>query len=86
MMARTFEITDRCIKDMRCVAACIRRAIHPTLDEPGYAEATQLYINPERCIGCGACASACLNGAIVAPGDSPAQLSECAQADAWYWD
>ena len=83
--ARAFQIDARCIKDMLCVAACIRKAIHPTLDDPEYAEAKQLYINPRRCIGCGACANACLSGAIVAPGESPAEFSVFAELNA-AWD
>lgn len=81
-MARAFVINDRCIKDMRCVEACIRRAIHPTPGESGFADAAQLYINPRRCIGCGACAAACLHGAVYAPDEAPAQFSQIGQLNA----
>lgn len=84
-MARAFVINDRCIKDMRCVAACLRRAIHPTLDDPAFARAKQLYINPKRCIGCGSCANACRNGAILGPDDNIADISAFAEFNAaWY--
>ena len=84
-MTRAFVINDRCIKDMRCIAACIRKAIHPTLEDPEYAEAGQLHINPLRCIGCGACASACLSNAIFAPEDLAAEYPKFAEVNAtWY--
>lgn len=85
LMARAFVINDRCIKDMRCVAACMRKAIHPTLNDLEYAEAEQLHINPLRCIGCGSCANVCPTGAILAPGDSPMQFRYFAELNAaWY--
>ena len=84
-MSRAFVINNRCIKDMRCVSACVRKAIHPTLDDPGYATAEQLHINPRRCIGCGACANACLTGAIFAPEDLPTDFSHFVELNAaWY--
>ena len=84
-MARVFVINDRCIKDMRCVAACVRKAIHPTLDDPAYLTAKQLHINPRRCIGCGSCANGCLSGAILGPDDPIADFPALAELNAaWY--
>jgi ferredoxin--NADP+ reductase len=40
--------------------------IHPTPDEPGFATAEMLYIDPAACVDCGACVSACPVGAIAA--------------------
>lgn len=84
-MSRIHVINDRCIKDMRCIAVCVRKAIHPTRNDPGYASAGQLHINPKRCIGCGACVAACLNGAIFQLADLPAAFQPFAQINAaWY--
>lgn len=70
---------------MRCVTACLRKAIHPTLDDPRYVDAAQLHINPKRCISCGSCVTACLNGAILAPEDFPTQFPHLAEVNAdWY--
>jgi ferredoxin--NADP+ reductase len=39
--------------------------IHPSPDEPGFATAETLYIDPVACVDCGACVSACPVGAIA---------------------
>lgn len=56
-----YVITQPCVrtKDASCVQVCPVDCIHPTPDEPGYAEAEQLYIDPESCIDCDACATVC---------------------------
>jgi ferredoxin--NADP+ reductase len=38
--------------------------IHPSPDEPGFATAEMLHIDPAACVDCGACVSACPVGAI----------------------
>lgn len=84
-MSRIHVINDRCIKDLYCVDVCMREAIQPTPADPGYAHATQLYIDPKRCIGCGACATACLSGAIFSVEDLPRELQHFARINAaWY--
>jgi NAD-dependent dihydropyrimidine dehydrogenase PreA subunit len=57
----TFVITEPCIgtKDGACVDVCPVDCIHPTKSEPGFAEATMLFIDPAECIDCGACEPAC---------------------------
>jgi ferredoxin--NADP+ reductase len=39
--------------------------IHPSPDEPEFASAEMLYIDPVACVDCGACVSACPVGAIA---------------------
>lgn len=59
-------ITQSCCSDGSCVYACPVNCIHPTPDEPGFATAEMLYIDPVACVDCGACVSACPVGAISA--------------------
>ncbi|MDT5191560.1 MAG: ferredoxin/flavodoxin---NADP+ reductase [Mycobacterium sp.] len=58
-------ITQSCCSDGSCVFACPVNCIHPTPDEPGFATAEMLYIDPAACVDCGACVSACPVGAIT---------------------
>ncbi|MGE2734993.1 4Fe-4S binding protein [Mycolicibacterium vaccae] len=58
-------VTQSCCSDGSCVYACPVNCIHPTPDEPGFATAEMLYIDPEACVDCGACVSACPVGAIL---------------------
>jgi ferredoxin/flavodoxin---NADP+ reductase len=59
-------ITQSCCSDGSCVYACPVNCIHPSPDEPGFATAEMLYIDPAACVDCGACVSACPVGAISA--------------------
>lgn len=84
-MRRYSVITERCVQDLHCVAACLRHAIHPLPGEGGFEECQQLFIHPRRCIGCGACVSACENGAIFEVEELPESLTRCVEANAaWY--
>ena len=58
-------ITQSCCNDGSCVYACPVNCIHPSPDEPGFATAEMLYIDPAACVDCGACVSACPVGAIA---------------------
>lgn len=58
-------ITQSCCSDGSCVYACPVNCIHPTPDEPGFATAEMLFVDPDACVDCGACVSACPVGAIV---------------------
>ncbi|MFZ0833486.1 MAG: FAD-dependent oxidoreductase [Mycobacterium sp.] len=58
-------ITQSCCSDGSCVYACPVNCIHPTPDEPGFATAEMLHIDPVACVDCGACVSACPVGAIA---------------------
>ncbi len=46
--------------------SCPVNCIHPSPDEPEFAHAEMLYIDPYACVDCGACVSACPVGAIRA--------------------
>ncbi|MDF0529751.1 FAD-dependent oxidoreductase [Tsukamurella sp. 8F] len=52
-------ITQSCCSDASCTFACPVNAIHPTPDEPGFATAEMLYVDPDTCVDCGACVTAC---------------------------
>ncbi len=58
-------ITQSCCSDGSCVYACPVNCIHPSPDEPGFATAEMLYIDPAACVDCGACVAACPVGAIA---------------------
>ncbi len=58
-------ITQSCCSDGSCVYACPVNCIHPSPDEPGFATAEMLHIDPVACVDCGACVSACPVGAIA---------------------
>ena len=58
-------ITQSCCSDGSCVYACPVNCIHPSPEEPGFATAEMLYIDPVACVDCGACVSACPVGAIT---------------------
>lgn len=57
-------ITQSCCSDGSCVYACPVNCIHPSPDEPEFASAEMLYIDPVACVDCGACVTACPVGAI----------------------
>lgn len=54
-----YAITRSCCNDATCVSVCPVNCIHPAPDEPGYATAEMLYIDPQTCIDCGACVDVC---------------------------
>ncbi len=58
-------VTQSCCSDASCVFACPVNCIHPTPDEPDFATAEMLYVDPDACIDCGACITACPVDAIV---------------------
>ena len=58
-------VTQSCCGDASCAFACPVNAIHPTPDEPDFATAEMVYIDPVSCVDCGACITACPVGAIT---------------------
>jgi NAD-dependent dihydropyrimidine dehydrogenase PreA subunit len=71
-----YVITEACIgqKDGSCTAVCPVNCIHPTPDEPGFAEVEHLFIDPDECIDCDACVPECPVDAIFAYDDIPDEL------------
>lgn len=61
----THVITRACCNDASCVAVCPVNCIHPTPEEPEFATAEMLYIDPATCIDCGQCLDECPVSAIV---------------------
>lgn len=80
-------ITQSCCSDGSCVYACPVNCIHPSPDEPGFATAEMLFIDPVACVDCGACVRACPVGAIAPESRlEPEQLPFVALNAAYYPD
>jgi ferredoxin len=83
----TYVITEPCIgsKDSSCVEVCPVDCIHPTPDEPGFAEAKMLFVDPDVCIDCGGCVLACPVEAILPEARVPAEASFYTTLNAEYF-
>ena len=55
----TYVITQNRCNDASCAPVCPVNCIHPTPDDPDFATAEMLYIDPDTCIDWGACPDAC---------------------------
>ncbi|MFE6860956.1 FAD-dependent oxidoreductase [Nocardia sp. NPDC057668] len=80
-----YVITQNCCNDASCVAACPVGCIHPTPEEPGFATAELLHIDPATCIDCGACADACPVDAIRPETALTAETRPFASVNAGYY-
>lgn len=80
-----YVITDTCTKDNHCIDSCPVNCIHPTPDEPNYAEVAQLFVNPGECIDCGACIPVCPTTSIYVLEELPAELSAFVEKNAAYY-
>jgi ferredoxin len=82
-----YVIAEPCIgtKDTACVDACPVDCIHPKKDEPAFADATQLYIDPVECIDCGACVPVCPVTAIFALDELPDKWKQYTEMNAKYY-
>jgi NAD-dependent dihydropyrimidine dehydrogenase PreA subunit len=80
-------IAEPCIgvKDTACVAVCPVNCIHPTKEEAEFADATQLYIDPDTCIDCGLCVDECPVKAIFPEDDLPEQWHNYVQINTDYF-
>ncbi|HEY3946623.1 MAG TPA: ferredoxin family protein [Solirubrobacteraceae bacterium] len=83
----TYVIAEPCIgvKDYSCVEVCPVDCIHPTLDEPDYAQVDQLFIDPEECIDCDACVEACPVDAIFPEDQVPEEWQGFTELNAAYY-
>lgn len=81
-----YVITGTCTKDEHCIETCPVNCIHPTKDEPDFATAAQLYVNPMECIDCGACIPVCPTTSIFNLEELPAELQEFVQKNAAYFN
>ncbi len=70
------------VKDTACVVVCPVDCIHPTAGEAGFAEAEQLYIDPQTCIDCGLCVDECPVKAIFQDTDLPAEWTDFIEKNA----
>ncbi|MBT0565821.1 FAD-dependent oxidoreductase [Williamsia sp. CHRR-6] len=78
-------ITQPCCNDASCVAVCPVNCIHPTPDEPEFATAEMLYIDPDTCIDCGACIDECPVEAIFPDDQLDARGERYLQINADYY-
>lgn len=80
-------IAEPCVgvKDTACADVCPVDCIHPRPDEPGFAEAEQLYIDPETCIDCGLCVEECPVKAIFPDEELPEKWRVFAEKNAAYF-
>lgn len=81
-------IAEPCIgtKDTACVNVCPVDCIHPTREEPDFATATMLYINPQECIDCGLCVDECPVKAIFPEDDLPEKWRNYVQLNVAYFE
>lgn len=82
-----YVIAKPCIgvKDTACIAVCPVDVIHPRPDEPDFAAAEQLYIEPDPCINCGLCATECPVSAIFHDNDVPPEWADFIEKNAAYF-
>ena len=83
----TYIITEPCIhgKDATCIEVCPVDCIHPRKDEAEFADAAQLYINPDECIDCGACVPVCPVAAIFPEAEVPKKWKRFIQVNYGHW-
>jgi NAD-dependent dihydropyrimidine dehydrogenase PreA subunit len=68
------------------VDVCPVDCIHPPKNDPDFAEAKMLYINPAECIDCGACEPACPVEAIFEEDAVPEAQKQYTAINAAYFE
>jgi NAD-dependent dihydropyrimidine dehydrogenase PreA subunit len=73
-----YVLAQPCIgtKDLSCVEVCPVDCIHPTQDEAGFDDESQLYIDPEECIDRDACVESCPRGRVLRRGSAARRVAE----------
>jgi len=81
-------IAEPCIgtKDTACVAVCPVDCIHPVAEADEFADAKQLFIDPETCIDCGLCVDECPVQAIFPEEDLPEEWESYIASNAEYFE
>ncbi|PPJ16246.1 4Fe-4S dicluster domain-containing protein, partial [Nocardia nova] len=80
-----FVVTQRCCNDASCLSECPVDCIRPRPDDPDFATAEMLYIDPQTCIDCGACADACPVDAIYSEDELPEGLQRYTDINSGYF-
>jgi ferredoxin len=73
------------VKETACITVCPVDCIHPTKAEAGFAEAEQLYIDPDTCTECGMCAAECPVSAIFQQDDLPSEWEDFIRRNAEHY-
>ncbi|MBV7706930.1 FAD-dependent oxidoreductase [Nocardia nova] len=81
-----FVVTQRCCNDASCLSECPVDCIRPRPEDPDFATAEMLYIDPQTCIDCGACADACPVDAIFSEDELPEGLQRYTDINAGYFE
>ncbi len=84
----TYVITEPCVGtlDTSCAEVCPVDCIHPGPDEPGFRQATILFIDPTECIDCSACMEVCPVGAPLLEADVPGRLEPFVEINRVYYE
>lgn len=87
ILSLTYVITTLCVgnKAASCVDVCPVDAIHPTPGDPAFAQAEQLYIDPDTCIDCDSCFEQCPVTAIQPESRVPTEFLASIAANAEYF-
>jgi ferredoxin/flavodoxin---NADP+ reductase len=81
----TYVIAKGCVNDASCVAVCPVDCIRPRPEDPGFAMAEQLYIDPQTCTDCSACMTECPVSAIHDEFDMPEEFEIFKQINAEFF-
>lgn len=77
-----YVIIGTCINDSACVDVCPVDCIHPRPEDPAFATADMLFVDPSVCIDCNACAEACPVNAVMPAHRLPEHLRRYEQINA----